>query len=728
MPPLPRLRTDSGFSTDSNGRSASPAGSDRAPTPTQALTQAISQHSLSSNGRKTPTGPGSTTTSTAAGQSATSSREDGTTSSAHCIPRKASPLSQQSPHAHSSNASHRSITPTQSRPFTSSSLRNDSTDRINDDEDDASDDTASERHIAGHRTTHSNASSAMTSESSNVGHGHGHKPHSNSLFKNKLRKALSLSELNNHSSSSISDAGSKNVGRSSLTSNSSSSDTSHSTMEPRTPPNGSSPVLPRGYAHSSSSNLHHSTGPGQRSERPANSLPSNVGRRFGLLNSKMNSSTDNISISSTVSSASVMLRRMGNLGKMARRSSVKSLSNIFHRHSDKHADESLNGSHSRVNSDAVSEFGVPGSASRDRKAKGLAVNPSMARVTAEVDRRGQPSGGMTPAEALVRNHQIAEKEREKAARAAMEEQMQKSAVALANSKIGKVGGGPSSANAVTDSPRSKLLAKEKEKLKQQNAGKKSGPKKWGFGAFGKKDNGNSGTVSPETSRTPSPASSSAAPSPTFDSSVGSSSSPSTSQSSPAVDQGEVEHRENAAPQISDLRPSLDGIAFDSWRKTSTPTVRSRFHSDATAPGEDEDEDDEGQTIDDFLREDSSDDRTPRQSMEVLGDNSGSTGYSDWDGEPPNSSSFFDDDTASFNEDRTATTTATGKFFPEPEGYYEEEEDDDGGHDGRSGQQIPARPPPNARPAKGILKSEYGSWKLGDFASKTDLAGTACPSF
>jgi len=53
------------------------------------------------------------------------------------------------------------------------------------------------------------------------------------------------------------------------------------------------------------------------------------GAKRSLFNRKFNASTDNISISSTVSSASVMLRKMGNLGKLARRHSLMGLTNMF---------------------------------------------------------------------------------------------------------------------------------------------------------------------------------------------------------------------------------------------------------------------------------------------------------------------------------------------------------------------------------------------------------------
>ena len=337
---------------------------------------------------------------------------------------------------------------------------------------------------------------------------------------------------------------------------------------------------------------------------------------------------------------------MGNLGKLARKSSVRSLSNIFHR-----GDKSGDGDSGGVSSDAVSEFGVPGAAmtnSKDTRKKGGVADPTVAHVTVELE--SGAAAGMTPAAALVRKHQ----EKERVQREADEAKRRASAAAA---------GG--------DSPKSKLLEKEKEKLKNASAANNSGrklgdKKKWGFGGFSRSSSStslrqdalNASTSVPVAARahTPSPPSS-AAPSPVFDS----------PNMSAQGSTSSIEHKEHAGPDPAS-RPSLDGIQFDTWRKGASPA---RFATD-------DDEDDEG-----------FDDRTPRQSVEILGDN-GAGPYDDWDGEPPNGASFFDDDTASF-------TNGSGTMHAEPEEY------DDGGHDGRSGQKIPERPSRHAKPAKGILK-------------------------
>ncbi|KAJ9101216.1 hypothetical protein QFC21_003435 [Naganishia friedmannii] len=78
--------------------------------------------------------------------------------------------------------------------------------------------------------------------------------------------------------------------------------------------------------------------PGLGNRRPSNSsfapsfiepLNGNAGKGKRNLFSMRNASTDNISIGSTVSSASMMIRKMGALGKLARRNSMAGISKIF---------------------------------------------------------------------------------------------------------------------------------------------------------------------------------------------------------------------------------------------------------------------------------------------------------------------------------------------------------------------------------------------------------------
>jgi hypothetical protein len=360
-----------------------------------------------------------------------------------------------------------------------------------------------------------------------------------------------------------------------------------------------------------------------------------------------------------------MLRKMASFGKLGRKSSVRSLSNLFSRSErDKSEDASR--------SDAVSEFGVPGAAmssSKDRKKGGIA-DPAIAHVTVEVE--SGSGSGMTPAEALVRKHQ--EKER-----VLKEAEAAKRRAAGVTSAI-PLPGGP-------ESPRSKLLEKEKEKLKNAS-GKKAGTgKKWGLGAFSRSASSSSlrqdAALAANESKASSPASS-AAPSPIFDQSGQISANTSASSSSPRVD-SETEHHEHLGEPA--VRPSLDGIQLDSWRKTGLQP------SSGLPAGAIQFADDDADSIVDD--DEGYDDRTPRQSMEILGEEQSAGPYADWDGEPP-SSSFFEDDTASF---KNSDGDLSHRYQADPDEY-----DDDGGHDGRFGQKVPERPPHYVRPAKGILKS------------------------
>lgn len=636
--------------------------------------------------------------------------------SATGIIRKASPLSQQS----SYSDGHRSITPTQTS--ASGIVEGHTAEHDSDQETEViTAQHATRQPVSKHRATLSNASSSMSSSPQTPSSGKS----GSSLFRNKLRKAMSLSELNNSSSTlSSGDASSSSnkLGRTSLTSNSSSSDTSHSTAEPRTPPNGAPPGLPRGFTSASTSNLNSSSADlpnehGVQNGRatPSSSMPSATGRRFGILNSKMNSSTDNISISSTVSSASMMLRKMGNFGRLARKSSVRSLSNLFHRDNhDREDNECGDHTGSKAASDEVSEFGVPGAAmlsSKDRK-KGSIADPSIAHVTVELERGEAAKAGMTPAAALARKHQ----ERERAQKLEEEERIIRSRTASTTSSVGGDNAKSRNQQEVT-SPRSKLLEKEKERLKNQNAGKKSLAKKFSFGAFSKSASSsslrqealhastNSSKQQAEDKDSPrsSSSSSSANASPIFDSSATSSSS-----ASPVILQHEVDTRQFAKPLDIDFRPSLDGVQLDTWRNGPAAISGISMHPLERRLEVQDEENDEG-----------FDDRTPRQSMELIGDQSTSStqtgNYSDWDGEPPNGASFFDDDTASFRDeaDHAAMSHVANKipFYiqQEPEEYAS-----DSGADGngRNGQAIPKRPPPHARPAKGILKCELSIIRSG----------------
>ena len=130
--------------------------------------------------------------------------------------------------------------------------------------------------------------------------------------------------------------------------------------------------------------------------------PKKKGRAASLFNSRLNASTDNISLSSTVSSASVMIRKLGAMGKLARRNSLAGITSLF-KDKDKNKDPS----------------GEPSSKDKgkkkDKSAKGNAAQASVSLVTAELDRAGASGdwsvsagemNGLSPAAKLARQHTL----------------------------------------------------------------------------------------------------------------------------------------------------------------------------------------------------------------------------------------------------------------------------------------------------------------------------------
>ncbi len=119
-------------------------------------------------------------------------------------------------------------------------------------------------------------------------------------------------------------------------------------------------------------------------------------RAASLFNSRLNASTDNISLSSTVSSASVMIRKLGSIGQLARRNSLAGIASLF-KDKDKDKDGGKKGK------------------KKDKKgsAKAEASEASVSHVTAEVDRGsdsdwsvGGDLHGLSPAAKLARQHTL----------------------------------------------------------------------------------------------------------------------------------------------------------------------------------------------------------------------------------------------------------------------------------------------------------------------------------
>ena len=132
-----------------------------------------------------------------------------------------------------------------------------------------------------------------------------------------------------------------------------------------------------------------------------------------LFNSRLNRSTDNISLSSTMSSASMVIRKLGNIGKLTRRNSLAGITSLFKDKKDKEGEDG----------------GKKGKKKKD--GKGSASEPSVSHATAELDSSEWSSDlhGLSPAARLARQHTL--KSNAEAAAKAKAEQEAKAAVAAA---------------------------------------------------------------------------------------------------------------------------------------------------------------------------------------------------------------------------------------------------------------------------------------------------------
>ncbi|OCH94225.1 hypothetical protein OBBRIDRAFT_832049 [Obba rivulosa] len=134
-----------------------------------------------------------------------------------------------------------------------------------------------------------------------------------------------------------------------------------------------------------------------------------------LFNSRLNRSTDNISLSSTMSSASVVIRKLGNIGKLARRNSLAGITSLFKDKKDKDKD---------------GDDGKKGK----KGEKGTAAEASVSHATAELDRSDWTAGadlaGLSPAARLARQHTL-KSNAEAAAKAKAEQEARAAAAAAA---------------------------------------------------------------------------------------------------------------------------------------------------------------------------------------------------------------------------------------------------------------------------------------------------------
>ncbi|KAG8923978.1 hypothetical protein FRC02_010773 [Tulasnella sp. 418] len=176
----------------------------------------------------------------------------------------------------------------------------------------------------------------------------------------------------------------------------------------------------------SSSTLKHESAiiaplPSSTTEGSIRSSATNVtkNKKRSLFNSKFNASTDNISLSSTVSSASMMIRKLGSVGQLARRNSLMKISNLFKDKEKK-----------RAGSDGEEEVPSGRKGKGKKSAKGEKSEASVTHATVELE-RGTNSGGddmvgLSPAAKLARQHTLrtnaAEAARAKAEREARDKE------------------------------------------------------------------------------------------------------------------------------------------------------------------------------------------------------------------------------------------------------------------------------------------------------------------
>lgn len=151
------------------------------------------------------------------------------------------------------------------------------------------------------------------------------------------------------------------------------------------------------------------------------------GRAASLFNSRLNASTDNISLSSTVSSASVMIRKLGSMGKLARRNSLAGITSLF---KDKDKDKDGDGKDRDKKGKKKDKKGA---------AKSEASEASVSHVTAELEPTssgdwnvGGEMNGLSPAAKLARQHTL--KSNAEAAARAKAAQEAKATAAVSSAK------------------------------------------------------------------------------------------------------------------------------------------------------------------------------------------------------------------------------------------------------------------------------------------------------
>ncbi|KZT09015.1 uncharacterized protein LAESUDRAFT_757192 [Laetiporus sulphureus 93-53] len=137
-----------------------------------------------------------------------------------------------------------------------------------------------------------------------------------------------------------------------------------------------------------------------------------------LFNSRLNRSTDNISLSSTMSSASMVIRKLGSIGKLTRRNSLAGITSLFKDKKDKEEEDSSSGKKGK----------------KKKGEKASVAEASVSHATVELDRADWSGNvdlaGLSPAAQLARQHTL-KSNAEAAAKAKAEQEARALAAAAA---------------------------------------------------------------------------------------------------------------------------------------------------------------------------------------------------------------------------------------------------------------------------------------------------------
>ncbi|KAK7064908.1 hypothetical protein R3P38DRAFT_60831 [Favolaschia claudopus] len=189
--------------------------------------------------------------------------------------------------------------------------------------------------------------------------------------------------------------------------------------------------------------------------------PKKKSRAASLFNSRMNMSTDNISLSSTVSSASVMIRKLGSMGRLARRNSLAGITGLFKKKGGDGEDEEGgeageqdgNGKKKKKGKEKEKDKDKDKKGKGGRNGKGEASEASVSHATAELEAGdwsvpgAADTVGLSPAAKLARQHTLksnaeaAAKAKEAAARAASQANNANAGAVNGNGVVGVNGGG-----------------------------------------------------------------------------------------------------------------------------------------------------------------------------------------------------------------------------------------------------------------------------------------------